>query len=128
MNYEHMNLKIEPELISDIYHQIGTVEPVSIVQKNLERKLIEKGYMMGYTAATNFHIKNYDEKERIKSQIKVLESKLSLLEELENTKSPEEKAFYRIYGYYPTEDVSWNVDKKSWEFFHNGYHSALEDK
>jgi len=58
--------------------------------------------------------------EALKAQIKVLEAKLSLLEEIEKHKSPAEEAYKRVYGNYPTGEYSWIVFKK-------GYKSAQED-
>jgi len=58
--------------------------------------------------------------EELKAQIKVLEAKLSLLEEIEKHKSPAEEAYKRVYGNYPTGEYSWIVFKK-------GYKSAQED-
>jgi hypothetical protein len=63
--------------------------------------------------------------EDVKAQIKVLQSKLSFLEELEKTKSPVEEAFKRLYTYYPDTDP---IRKSStWMHFANGYKSAQED-
>ena len=72
--------------------------------------------------------------EEVKAQIKVLEKKLSFLEELEKTKSPVEEAYKRVYGKYPVKDVSedltpldnWNVI--SWDAFQKGYDAAYEEK
>jgi hypothetical protein len=72
--------------------------------------------------------------EEVKSQIKVLEAKLSFLEELERTKSPMEEAYKDAYGNYPVKDVSeeltskdsWNVI--SWSAFQKGYNAAYEGK
>ncbi len=63
--------------------------------------------------------------EEVKAQIKVLQSKLSFLEELEKTKSPVEEAFKRLYTYYPDTDP---IRKSStWMHFANGYKSAQKD-
>ena len=61
--------------------------------------------------------------EEVKAQIKVLQSKLSFLEELEQTKSPAEEGYKKVYGYYPApvgEDCYW-------EYFKNGYEQAQKD-
>jgi hypothetical protein len=66
--------------------------------------------------------------EELKAQIKVLEAKLSFLEELENHKTPCEEAYKRVYTYYPVTDITdpcW--DGSSWMHFVNGYKSAQED-
>ena len=75
-----------------------------------------------------------NEIEELKAQIKVLEKKLSFLEELEKTKSPVEEAYKDAYGNYPVKDVSeeltsednWNVI--SWNAFQKGYNAAYEEK
>ena len=58
--------------------------------------------------------------EELKAQIKMLQSKLSFLEELEKTKSPVEEAYKRVYGNYPMTDVGDGC----WESFQAGYKSA----
>jgi len=67
--------------------------------------------------------------EEVKAQIKVLEKKLSFLEELEKTKSPVEEAFKRVYGRYPVTDIAdtcW--DGSTWTNFEQGYNAAYEEK
>lgn len=61
--------------------------------------------------------------EAMKAQIKVLQSKLSFLEELENTKSPYEEGYKRVFGYYPVTDVG----DAHWEYFQKGYEQAQRD-
>lgn len=61
--------------------------------------------------------------EQIKEQIKVLEKKLSFLEELEQTKSPAEEGYKKVFGYYPVTDVG----DAYWEYFQNGYEQAQKD-
>ena len=68
------------------------------------------------------------ETEKLKAQIKVLEKKLSFLEELEQTKSPAEEAYKRVYGNYPVTDVAdpcWSGS--NWTGFSNGYNAAQKD-
>jgi hypothetical protein len=61
--------------------------------------------------------------EEVKAQIKMLEKKLSFLEELEKTKTPVEEAYKRVYGNYPmTDDTDGD-----WENFQAGYKSAQKD-
>lgn len=66
--------------------------------------------------------------EKVKSEIKVLESKLSLLEEIENHKSPVEEAYKRVTGKYPNEidDYGSSYDS-SWIYFSKGYNAAKQD-
>jgi len=66
-----------------------------------------------------------NEIERVKAQLKVLEKKLSFLEELKKTKSPVEEAYKDWYGLYPTDGIA--IDS-SWDAFQAGYNSAYEEK
>jgi hypothetical protein len=70
-----------------------------------------------------------NETEKLKAQIKVLEKKLSFLEELEQTKSPVEEAYKEFYGAYPITDIadtSWDSD--GWVYFEAGYNAAYKEK
>ena len=73
-------------------------------------------------------IKKMTEIEEVKAQLKVLQSKLSFLEELSKTQSPIEKAFYRVYGCYPptTPSVS-NSEDERWSNFQKGYNASKEE-
>jgi hypothetical protein len=67
--------------------------------------------------------------QKVKAEIKMLEKKLSFLEELEKTKSPVEEAFKRVYGRYPVTDIAdtcW--DGSTWTNFEQGYNAAYEEK
>ena len=66
--------------------------------------------------------------EKTEGEIKVLQAKLELLKEMENHKSPVEKAFYRVYGCYPptTPSVS-NTEDERWSNFQAGYNASKED-
>ncbi len=61
--------------------------------------------------------------ELLKQEIKMLQSKLSFLEELEKTKTSCEEAYKNTYGYYP--DMEHNAN--SFSIFQNGYTSAKEE-
>lgn len=67
--------------------------------------------------------------EKVKSEIKVLEAKLSLLEEMENHKSPAEEAYKRVYSGYPDTftDVQGIPSSQCWFDFSCGYNAAQED-
>ena len=73
-------------------------------------------------------IKKMNEIEEVKAQLKVLQSKLSFLEELSKTKSPAEEAYRGVYGWYPptTPNVS-NYEDNRWSAFQNGYNASKED-
>ena len=66
--------------------------------------------------------------EKIEAEIQVFQAKLDLLKEMENHKSPEEKAYKRWYGNYPptTPSVS-NYEDNRWKSFQIGYKAAKED-
>jgi len=67
--------------------------------------------------------------EEVKAQIKVLQSKLSFLEELEKTKSPVEEAFKDWMGVYPPTNPSVdNIFDIRWRAFQKGYDAAYEEK
>ena len=64
--------------------------------------------------------------QKVKAEIKVLQSKLSFLEELEKTKSPVEEAFKDYWGEYPeTENRACGGPR--WEGFQAGYNYAQKD-
>ena len=70
--------------------------------------------------------------QKVKEEIKMLEKKLSFLEELEKPKSPVEEAFKRIYNVYPSsseKSVFWtDTDEDTWIAFQTGYNAAYEEK
>jgi len=73
--------------------------------------------------------KQMTEIEEIKEQIKVLEKKVSFLEELEKTKSPVEECYKDWWGEYPTDTFnSDDVDDSRWMGFQAGYNAAYEEK
>lgn len=72
--------------------------------------------------------KKMDTVESIEAQIKMLQSKLEFYKELEETKSPCEIAFKRVYGRYPVTDVNitgW--DGLTWIDFKLGYEASQKD-
>jgi len=72
---------------------------------------------------------NEEEIEKVKAQIKVLEKKLSFLEELEKTKSPVEEAYKRWMGNYPPTGPSVDgIDDIRWRAFQMGYNASKEEK
>jgi hypothetical protein len=66
--------------------------------------------------------------ERVKAQIKVLEKKLSFLEELEKTKTPVEEAYKDWWGEYPELETDGEFDETRWLGFQAGYNAAYEEK
>jgi hypothetical protein len=75
----------------------------------------------------HFAKKKMTEAEQLKAEIKVLEKKLSFLEELEQTKSPAEEAYRRWWGEYPSDDNGWEIDNTRWRGFRVGYNYAQKD-
>ena len=69
------------------------------------------------------------ETDRIKAEIKMLEAKLSLLEEIAKHKSPEEKAYKADYGDFPvTDSMSGGCcHYTSWGAFQKGYAAGKRD-
>jgi hypothetical protein len=70
---------------------------------------------------TKLEVKKMTEIEKTKGEIKVLQSKLALLEELDRVKSPAEEAFKRVYCRYPDKYGS------AWDIFEKGYARAQKD-
>jgi hypothetical protein len=69
-----------------------------------------------------------NEIEEVKAQLKVLEKKLALLEELEKTKSPVEEAYKDWLGQYPELETDSQYDVTRWHGFQAGYNAAYEEK
>jgi hypothetical protein len=65
--------------------------------------------------------------EKTKAEIKVLEAKLSFLEELQNHKTPCEIAYKKWWGEYPGTET-WTVyDETRWVGFQKGYNTSYEE-
>ena len=62
--------------------------------------------------------------EEVKAQIKVLEKKVSFLEELEKTKSPVEECYKDWWGQYPELETDSQYDDTRWQGFQAGYEFA----
>jgi hypothetical protein len=65
--------------------------------------------------------------EKTKAEIKVLEAKLSLLEEMEKHKSPAEEAYKRWWGEYPGTETWTGYDETRWVGFQMGYDNAYKE-
>ena len=77
---------------------------------------------------TNLEMK-MNEIEKVKGEIKVLEKKLALLEELEKTKSPVEEAYKDWWGEYPSTEKSISeTEDMRWAGFQAGFQAAYEEK
>ena len=88
---------------------------------------IDSGYLRGpgtVCPKTPLHIRKMTSKETIqtvKEDIAILQEKLKKLEEIEN-KTPVEKAFKEVYGYYPG-----GCERSVWIAFQKGYEVAQKD-
>lgn len=91
-------------------------------------KLEGTGRLGTVTPKTQLHIHKMTEIEKVKEEIKVLEKKLSFLEELEQTKSPVEEAYKDWWGEYPKTVTASNTDDARWFGFQAGYNAAYEEK
>ena len=65
--------------------------------------------------------------EKTEGEIKVLQAKLELLKEMEihKSKTPVQKAFYRVYGYYPSLDTD-AYGGSPWQRFITGYDAGYD--
>jgi hypothetical protein len=71
--------------------------------------------------------KQMTEKERIQGEIKILQSKLELMEKLKDYKSPCEEAYKEWMGKYPPTDESVdNTDDIRWRAFQMGWMKAQQ--
>ena len=66
--------------------------------------------------------------ELLKQEIKMLQSKLSFLDELEKTKSPVEEAYKDWWGQYPQLETDSEYDEMRWQGFQAGFHFAYEEQ
>jgi hypothetical protein len=98
--------------------RLGTVSPKTLLHIKMDEPVKYETPMT----------KNQEEIEKLKEQIKLLQSKLSFLEELEKTKTPAEEAYKRVYGNYPVTDIAdpcWSGS--TWTNFATGYNAAQKD-
>jgi hypothetical protein len=66
--------------------------------------------------------------EKTKAEIKVLEAKLSFLEEMEkHKKSPAEEAYKKWWGEYPGTETWTIYDETRWVGFQKGYNTSYEE-
>jgi hypothetical protein len=66
--------------------------------------------------------------EQVKQEIKVLQSKLALMEEMERYKSPAEEAYKRAYSFYPDTATDDGIPySQCWFDFSRGYAAAQSD-
>jgi hypothetical protein len=99
-----------------------TPEQVDEGLRNAFRQAIKDGVM----DATPYlkQMNSNKEIELLKQEIKMLQSKLSFLEELEKTKSPVEEAYKEWWGQYPELETDSQYDDMRWQGFQAGYELA----
>jgi len=112
--------------MTEFYPKKQTPEQVDEGLRNAFRQAIKDGVM----DATPYlkQMNSNKEIELLKQEIKMLQSKLSFLEELEKTKSPVEEAYKDWWGQYPELETDSEYDDKRWQGFRAGYHFAYEEK
>jgi hypothetical protein len=103
-----------------------THEQVDEGLRNAFRQAIKDGVM----DATPYlkQMTSNKEIELLKQEIKMLQSKLSFLDELEKTKSPVEKAYKDWWGQYPELETDSEYDDMRWQGFRAGFQAAYEEK
>ena len=103
-----------------------TPEQVDEGLRNAFRQAMKDGVM----DATPYlkQMNSNKEIELLKQEIKMLKSKLSLLEELEKTKSPVEEAYKDWWGQYPELETDSEYDEMRWQGFQAGFHFAYKEK
>jgi hypothetical protein len=103
-----------------------TPEQVDEGLRNAFRQAIKDGVM----DATPYlkQMNSNKEIELLKQEIKMLKSKLSLLEEIEKHKSPVEEAYKDWWGQYPELETDSEYDDMRWAGFQAGFQAAYEEK
>jgi hypothetical protein len=111
--------------MTEFYPKKQTPEQVDEGLRNAFRQAIKDGVM----DATPYlkQMTSNKEIELLKQEIKMLQSKLSFLDELEKTKSPVEEAYKDWWGEYPGTE-NWTSDATRWQGFQAGYNAAYEEK
>jgi hypothetical protein len=112
--------------MTDFQPKPQTNEEVANGLRNAFRQAIKDGVM----DATPYlkQMNSNREIELLKQEIKMLQSKLSFLDELEKTKSPVEEAYKDWWGQYPELETDSEYDDMRWKGFRAGFHFAYEEK
>jgi hypothetical protein len=112
--------------MTEFYPKKQTPEEVAEGLRNAFKQAIKDGVM----DATPYlkQMNSNKEIELLKQEIKMLQSKLSFLDELEKTKSPVEEAYKEWWGQYPELETDSKYDYTRWKGFRAGYHFAYEEK
>jgi hypothetical protein len=97
---------------------VGKAPPEQPITEEENERYFEEAKQI---VENHFAKKKMTEAEQLKAEIKVLEKKLSFLEELEQTKSPVQEAFKRVYGKYPTDEPYWYAFKYGYDCAQGDY-------
>jgi len=118
--------KLEVKEMTEYQPTPQTPEQVDEGLRNAFRQAMKDGVM----DATPYlkQMNSNKEIELLKQEIKMLKSKLSLLEELEKTKSPVEEAYKEWWGQYPELETDSKYDDMRWQGFQAGFQAAYEEK
>jgi hypothetical protein len=112
--------------MTEFYPKKQTPEQVADGLRDAFRQAIKDGVM---DATPYFKQMNSNKEiELLKQEIKMLKSKLSLLEEIEKHKSPVEEAYKDWWGQYPELETDSEYDEMRWQGFQAGFHFAYEEK
>ena len=116
----------------DQYDGFATPEELNLTPEEIQNLRQNKRQLTAYAQQKLRKLKAKQQAEKIeeiKAQLKVLEKKLSFLEELSQTKSPVEEAFKDWMGVYPPTTPSVDgIDDIRWRAFQMGYNSSKEKK
>ena len=112
--------------MTEFYPKKQTPEQVDEGLRNAFRQAIKDGVMDATPYLKQMNPNR--EIELLKQEIKMLQSKLSFLDELEKTKSPVEEAYKDWWGQYPELETDSEYDDMRWRGFQAGYHFAYEEK
>jgi hypothetical protein len=112
--------------MTDFQPKPQTPEQVDEGLRNAFRQAIKDGVMDATPYLKQMNPNR--EIELLKQEIKMLQSKLSFLDELEKTKSPVEEAYKDWWGQYPELETDSEYDDMRWRGFQAGYHFAYEEK
>ena len=111
----------------DQYDGFATPEELNLTPEEIQNLRQNKRQLTAYAQQKLRKLKAKQQAEKIeeiKAQLKVLEKKLSFLEELSQTKSPVEECYKDWWGQYPETGTWDSFDDKRWQGFQAGYEFA----
>jgi hypothetical protein len=108
--------------MTEFYPKKQTPEEVAEGLRNAFKQAMKDGVMDATPYLKQMNPNR--EIELLKQEIKMLQSKLSFLDELEKTKSPVEEAYKEWWGQYPELETDSKYDDMRWQGFQAGYELA----